>query len=100
MQLYPPAHYDDKANGYTLIRTVPLSSAMGAEIRGVRLPTMDDAQLAQVKAALCLYKMVFFRDKKLTIDDQEKPTLHLVLFDQSALCTACPTLWRRHLVGQ
>lgn len=46
MQLYPPSHYDDQANGYTLIKTVPLSSAMGAEIQGVHVPAMGDAQLA------------------------------------------------------
>jgi len=75
MQLYPPSHYDDQANGYTLIKTVPLAAAMGAEIQGVDLANVSDAQLAQVKSALHRYKMVYFRDQRITVEDQEKLTL-------------------------
>ena len=89
MQLYPLSYYDDQANGYTLIKTVPLSSAMGAEIQGVHLPTMSDAQFAQVKSALYRYKMVYFRDQNLTIADQEKLTLRFE-------CKAC----EMHVVGK
>jgi alpha-ketoglutarate-dependent taurine dioxygenase len=90
MQLYPPSHFDDKANGYTLIKTVPLSSAMGAEIQGVHIPTMSDQQLAQVKAALYRYKMVYFRDQDLTIEDQEKLTLRFGSFGTDAYTKGMP----------
>ena len=90
MQLYPPSHYDDQANGYTLIKTVPLSSAMGAEIQGVQIKTMSDAQLAQVKSALYRYKMVYFRDQNLTIEDQEKLTLRFGSFGTDAYTKGMP----------
>jgi alpha-ketoglutarate-dependent taurine dioxygenase len=90
MQLYPPSHYNDQANGYTLIKTVPLSSAMGAEIQGVQIRTMNDAQLAQVKSALYRYKMVYFRDQNLTIADQEKLTLRFGTFGTDAYTKGMP----------
>lgn len=90
MQLYPPSHYDDNANGYTLIKTIPLSSAMGAEIQGVNIPDMSDAQLAQVKSALYRYKMVYFRDQKMTIEDQEKLTLRFGTFGTDAYTKGMP----------
>ncbi|MES2604361.1 MAG: TauD/TfdA family dioxygenase [Pseudomonadota bacterium] len=90
MQLYPPSHYDDKVNGYTLIKTLPLSSAMGAEIQGVDIPNMNDAQLAQVKSALYRYKMVYFRDQKMTIEDQEKLTLRFGTFGTDAYTKGMP----------
>jgi taurine dioxygenase len=90
MQLYPLSYYDNQANGYTLIKTVPLSSAMGAEIQDVHLPTMSDAQFAQVKSALYRYKMVYFRDQNLTIADQEKLTLRFGPFGTDAYTKGMP----------
>jgi taurine dioxygenase len=90
MQLYPPSHYDDQANGFTLIKTLPLASAMGAEVQGVYLPTASDAQLAQVKAALYHYKMVFFRDQQLSIEDQETLTLRFGPFGTDAYTKGMP----------
>lgn len=90
MQLYPPAYYDDHANGYTLIRTLPLASAMGAEIQGVNLATITDAQFEQVRAALFRYKMIYFRNQELTIEDQEKLTLRFGPFGVDAYTTGMP----------
>lgn len=90
MQLYPPSHYDDKTNGYNLLQSLPLSSAMGAEIRGVSIPTMSDAQLAQLKSALFRYKMVYLRDQDLSIEDQEKLTLRLGSFGTDAYTKGMP----------
>lgn len=90
MQLYPPSHYDDAANGYTLIKTVPLAAAMGAEIRGVDLANTNDAQFEQVKSALYRYKMVYFRDQRLTIEDQEKLTRRFGEFGTDAYTTGIP----------
>lgn len=74
MQLYPPEYFDDEKNGYSLIQTVPLSSAMGAEIRGVDLGNLSDEQFQQIKSALFRYKMIYFRNQNITLEDQERFT--------------------------
>lgn len=74
MQFYPPSYYDDKANGYGSIQTVPLASAMGAEIRGVELSDMTDRQFGEIKSALFRYKMIYFRNQEITVEDQERFT--------------------------
>lgn len=90
MQLYPLAYFDDKANGYTLIQTVPLASAMGAEIRGVDIATITDAQFAQVKSALFRYKMIYFRDQDITIEHQEALTQRFGAFGTDAYTKGIP----------
>jgi len=90
MQLYPLSWFDDTANGYTLIKTIPLASSMGAEIRGVNLASMPDEQLAQVKSALYHYKMVYFRDQKMTLEDQENLTLRFGEFGTDAYTKGSP----------
>ena len=57
MQFYPPEYFDDKKNGYTAIKTVPLSSVMGAEILDVDIASITDEQFEQIKDALFRYKM-------------------------------------------
>ena len=90
MQLYPPSHYDDTLNGYHHIRTVPLASAMGAEIQGVDLAKISDAQFAEVKAALFRYKMVYFREQQLDIAHQEALTLRFGPFGTDAYTAGMP----------
>jgi len=90
MQLYPLSWFDDKANGYSLIKTIPLASAMGAEIRGVNLADISDAQLEQVKSALWRYKMIYFRDQALTLEDQEHLTLRFGEFGTDAYTKGIP----------
>jgi len=46
MQFYPPEYYDDAHNGFTAIQTVPLASAMGAEILNVDVANITDEQFA------------------------------------------------------
>ena len=90
MQLYPPSHYDDAANGYTLIQTVPLASAMGAEIRGVDIANITDEQFVQVRDALFRYKMIYFRDQHLEIEHQEALTLRFGEFGTDAYTKGMP----------
>jgi alpha-ketoglutarate-dependent taurine dioxygenase len=90
MQLYPHSHYDDQSNGYSLIKTEPLASAIGAEIQGLNVSTMSDSQFSQVKAALYHYKMIYFRDQNLTIEDQEKLTLRFGAFGTDAYTKGMP----------
>lgn len=84
MRLYPPEHYDDKAHGYRRISTVPLASAMGAEIRGVNLARLDDEQFREILSALHRYKMIYFRDQDITHADQEAFTLRFGPFGTDA----------------
>ena len=85
MQFYPPEFYDDKKNGYTAIRTVPLASAMGAEILDVDIANITNEQFEQVKDALFRYKMIYFRNQdNMTIDDQEALTLRFGEFGTDA----------------
>ena len=85
MQFYPAEYFDDKKNGYTAIRTVPLASAMGAEILDVDIANVSDEQFAQIKDALFRYKMIYFRRQtNMTIDDQEALTLRFGEFGTDA----------------
>jgi len=76
MRFYPPEYFDDKKNGYSAIKTVPLASAMGAEILDIDIANITDEQFEQVKDALFRYKMIYFRGQtNMTIEDQEALTL-------------------------
>ncbi len=90
MQLYPPSYFDDTSNGYKHIKTVPLASAMGAEIRGVNIATITDAQFEEVRSALFRYKMIYFRDQNLAIEDQERLTLRFGPFGTDAYTKGMP----------
>lgn len=90
MQFYPPSHYDDQANGFKSISTVPLASAMGAEIRGVNIATVTDQQFEEIRAALHLYKMIYFRGQDITPDDQERLTLRFGPFGTDAYTGGMP----------
>lgn len=84
MRFYPPSYYDDKANGYTAISTVPLAAAMGAEIRGVDLASLSDRQFEEIRSALFRYKMIYFRDQDISVEDQERLTLRFGPFGTDA----------------
>ena len=84
MQFYPPSHYDDNINGYTEISTVPLASAMGAEIRGADITSISDRQFEEIKSALFRYKMIYFRNQDITVEDQERLTLKFGPFGTDA----------------
>ena len=74
MKFYPPSHFDDQAYNYEEIRTVPLASAMGAEIKNVDIAVMTDRQFEEIKSALHRYKMIYFRNQDISLTDQERFT--------------------------
>ena len=85
MQFYPPEYFDDEINGYTVIKTIPLASAMGAEILDVNIANITDEQFEQIKDALFRYKMIYFRNQtNMTIEDQEALTLKFGEFGTDA----------------
>ena len=90
MQFYPPSYYDDEANGYREIQTIPLASAMGAEIRGVAIAAMSDRQFEEIRSALFRYKMVYFRNQDITAADQERFTSRFGPFGTDAYTGGMP----------
>jgi taurine dioxygenase len=48
---------------------VPLTARIGAEVRGVDVRTLDDAQFAQVHRALLDHLVLFFRDQPVSDDE-------------------------------
>ena len=90
MQFYPPNKYDDKALGFSEIATVPLASAMGAEIQGVDIRQVSERQLLEIKQALFRYKMIYFRNQTITPTDQERFTLRFGPFGTDAYTQGMP----------
>ena len=75
MRLHPTGKFDNGAVRYSHIEAQPLAAAMGAEIRGVELARVSDAQFGEIRDALFRHKMIFFRGQKLTHADQERFSL-------------------------
>ena len=48
----------------------PLGTTVGAELHGVELAKLDDATFEELRDAWLAYKVVFFRDQKLTPEQQ------------------------------
>ena len=69
--IHPSGQFDNHATAYEHIDALPLSAAMGAEIRGVTIAATTDEQFAEIEAALFRHKMIFFRDQDITHADHE-----------------------------
>jgi taurine dioxygenase len=54
----------------------PLAGALGAEIDGISFANPSDASIAELRAALLEYQVLFFRDQKLTRDRQKNFARH------------------------
>ena len=56
---------------YTRVKLEPCSEVIGAEVRGVELASPVDEQLvAEIRRALLEWKVLFFRDQRLTSEQQ------------------------------
>jgi len=69
--IHPSGQFDNHATAYQHIDAIPLSAAMGAEVRGANIAATSDEQFAEIEAALFRHKMIFFRDQDITHADQE-----------------------------
>ena len=87
MDLHPTGKFDNHAEDYQHIRVVPLASAMGAEVQGVHLADLGDAQFAEIADALYHHKMLFLRDQQIDLRDQENLTLRFGPFGTDAYTT-------------
>jgi taurine dioxygenase len=65
MFLHPHGQFDNHAQDYRHIRALPLAAAMGAEIAGVDLRQVSDAQFAEIRHALFRHKMIYFRNQQI-----------------------------------
>jgi alpha-ketoglutarate-dependent taurine dioxygenase len=52
------------------IKVEPIGPTLGAEITGVDLANVDDAEFEEIRCAWLHYKVVFFRDQKITARQQ------------------------------
>ncbi len=55
---------------YRRIKVKPVAGALGAEISGVDLANLDDATFEEIEAAWLEHLVVFFRDQKITPEQQ------------------------------
>ena len=65
VRVTPSGAFDNHARAYRHIAALPLAAAMGAEISGVDVRTLDDAAFAEVQDALWRHKMIYFRHQPL-----------------------------------
>ena len=84
MRLHPTGKFDNSAKPSNQIQVKPLAAAMGAEISGVDVPNMSDAQFAEVRDALFRHKMIYFRNQKLSHADHEVFSLRFGPFAEDA----------------
>jgi taurine dioxygenase len=90
MIVHPIGKFDNHARPYRHIEARPLAAAMGAEICGVDIAKIDDAQFAEVRDALFRHKMIYFRDQKITPADQEAFSLRFGDFAEDAYTKGIP----------
>jgi len=88
--IQPSGTPDNHARDYAHIAVKPLASSMGAEIIGVDLANVDDAQFDDIAEALYRHKMVYFRDQKLSLEEQENYTLRFGEFGVDAYTPGMP----------
>lgn len=90
MRLHPTGRFDNTAAPYRLIEARPLAAAMGAEIRGVSLADLPDAQFAEIRSALFRHKMIYFRDQRLSHAEHERFSLRFGPFAEDAYTSGVP----------
>lgn len=90
MRLHPTGQFDNHGAAYRHIQAIPLAAAMGAEIRGVDLARINDAEFAEVQHALFRHKMIFFRDQTLTHEQHEAFSLRFGPFAEDAYTAGVP----------
>jgi alpha-ketoglutarate-dependent taurine dioxygenase len=88
--LHPTGHFDNAAVATQHIRIKPLASAMGAEISGVDLANLTDAQFAEIESALFRHKMIFFRNQKITHAQHEAFSLRFGPIAEDAYTKGVP----------
>ncbi len=84
MIIHPTGRFDNKARHYEHIVVEELAAAMGAEVKGVDLARLTDAQFAEIEHALFRHKMIFLRDQQVSHADHESFSLRFGEFADDA----------------
>lgn len=74
VRITPSGQFDNHARDYRHIKSRPLAAAMGAEIVGVDVRTIDDAAFAELSDALFRHKMIYLRGQAIDHGDHERFT--------------------------
>lgn len=90
MRLHPSGKFDNSPLPCEFIEVRPLAAAMGAEISGVDVRGMTDAQFAEVRQALFRHKMIYFRNQTLTHAEHEAFSLRFGAFAVDAYTSGVP----------
>jgi len=90
MRLHPTGKFDNHAARYQSIEAKPLAAALGAEILGVNVATLSDAQCGEIQHALFRHKMIFFRAQQLTHAEHEAFSLRFGSFAVDAYTEGVP----------
>lgn len=90
MRLHPTGKFDNKAASYKHIEARPLSAAIGAEICGVQIAEVTDAQFDEIRHALFRHKMIYFRGQRLTHESHEAFSLRFGPFAEDAYTQGVP----------
>ncbi len=90
MLVHPTGKFDNRARKYDHIAVRPLAAAMGAEIQGVTIAGITDAQFVEVRDALFRHKMIYFRDQRMSHADQESFSLRFGPFAEDAYTKGVP----------
>jgi alpha-ketoglutarate-dependent taurine dioxygenase len=90
MIVHPTGKFDNSALPAKHISVRPLAAAMGAEIEGVDLSRVTDAQFEEIRAALFRHKMICFRNQTISHADQEAFSLKFGAFAEDAYTKGVP----------
>jgi taurine dioxygenase len=82
--IHPTGRFDNRARRYEHIVVEELAAAMGAEVKGVDLAELTDAQFAEIEHALFRHKMIYFRDQRISHADHESFSLRFGEFADDA----------------
>jgi alpha-ketoglutarate-dependent taurine dioxygenase len=88
--LHPTGQFDNHALRYDHIEAVPLTAALGAEIRRVDLTRPTPEQMAEVRHALFRHKVLYFRGQKLSHAEHEAFSQHFGPFAEDAYTHGVP----------
>ena len=72
VRVTPCGEFDNHPFESAHFETRPLTSAMGAEVVGIRLPDLSDEGFEDFKRALYHHKMLFLKDQHLTHAEHEE----------------------------
>ncbi len=90
MRLHPTGKFDNHAARYLHIEAKPLAAALGAEIAGVAVAALTDAECAEIRHALFRHKVIYFRGQRLTHAEHEAFSLRFGEFAEDAYTQGVP----------